>query len=63
MFLTGEANHHDALDAIHENMPIIIAGHWNTEVIILESLKKELETKFSNIAFIISSQKDTFEYI
>jgi putative NIF3 family GTP cyclohydrolase 1 type 2 len=44
-------------------MPIIIAGHWNTEVIILESLKKELETKFSNIAFIISSQKDPFEYI
>lgn len=63
LFLTGEASHHDALDAIHENMPIIIAGHWNTEVIILESLKKELETKFSNIAFIISSQKDPFEYI
>lgn len=63
LFLTGEASHHDALDAIHENMPIIIAGHWNTEVIILKSLKKELETKFSNIAFIISSQKDPFEYI
>ena len=63
LFLTGEASHHDALDAIHENMSIIIAGHWNTEVIILESLKKELETKFSNIAFIISSQKDPFEYI
>ena len=63
LFLTGEASHHDALEAIHENMPIIIAGHWNTEVIILESLKKELETKFSNIAFIISSQKDPFEYI
>ena len=63
LFLTGAASHHDALDAIHENMPIIIAGHWNTEVIILKSLKKELETKFSNIAFIISSQKDPFEYI
>lgn len=63
LFLTGETSHHDVLDAIHENMPIIIAGHWNTEVIILESLKKELKNKFHNINFIISSQKDPFEYI
>ena len=69
VFLTGEASHHDALDAAHEGVALIVAGHWKTEVPVLGYLKQILEQDIlkNQSVTVLVSEKDcspfTFEGI
>lgn len=55
-FITGEAHHHNYLESIHENVPLIVAGHFETEDIVIEPLRQKLAEKFKEVEFIKSEK-------
>lgn len=64
LFITGEASHHDAVDATHAGIGLIIGGHWHTEAIIRKYVKEYMEKMFSDVSFYISEMdRDPFEYM
>lgn len=63
-FITGEASHHDACDALHAGMGLIVAGHFNTEVLVMPEVQRIMEKEFADVNFILSSaDADPFNYI
>ena len=59
MLITGDIRYHNALEA--ENIVVIDAGHFETEIIILPVLK-ELLSEFS-VEVILSEEKSPWEII
>ncbi len=55
VFLTGEAHHHNYLESIHENVPMIVAGHFETEDVVVEPLKAKLSKAFPEVEFVKST--------
>lgn len=53
-FVTGEAHHHNYLESIHEGVPLIVAGHFETEDIVINPLKEKLQKEFTEVEFIKS---------
>ena len=47
VFVTGEMKHHERIEAQGCGMDVIIAGHEETEFVVLEPLKKRLEAAFA----------------
>ncbi|MBU3876322.1 Nif3-like dinuclear metal center hexameric protein [Faecalicatena sp. AGMB00832] len=45
VLVTGDIGHHDGLDAVEQGLSIIDAGHYGTEYIFIEDMKKFLEKK------------------
>lgn len=52
--LTGEASHHDALDAVAAGLTVIAAGHFATEWPIVEVLAGALQKRFADTEVLIS---------
>lgn len=50
VLVTGDIGHHEGLDALAENVMIIDAGHYGTEYIFIEDVKKFLEEKTEGVA-------------
>ena len=59
-FVTGEMKHHHYLWAVSHGVAAFDAGHYSTENIVIEPLKKQLSDAFPDAQFIISS--DTCPY-
>lgn len=57
-FITGEAHHHNFLESIHEGVPLIVAGHFETEDVVINPLKEKLQKEFPEVEFV-KSQKLT----
>ena len=55
VFLTGEAHHHNYLESLHENVPLVVAGHFETEDIVVEPLREKLSKAFPEVEFTKSS--------
>ncbi len=55
VFLTGEAKHHEYLEAEATGIPMVVAGHFFTEDIAMPALTKKLADKFPEVEFIYSS--------
>ncbi len=53
--LTGEAKHHELLEANALGVSLFVAGHYETENIVLNYLKTALEQKFENLQVEIYS--------
>ena len=53
-FITGEAHHHNYLESIHENVPLIVAGHFETEDVVINPLKEKLRKEFPEVEFVKS---------
>ena len=53
-FITGEAHHHNYLESIHEEVPLIVAGHFETEDIVINPLKEKLAKAFPEVEFVKS---------
>ena len=53
VFLTGEAKHHEFLEA-NKDLPLITAGHFHTEDVVINPLKEKLANKFPEVEFIKS---------
>lgn len=55
-FITGEAHHHNYLESIHENVALIVAGHFETEDIVINPLKEKLQKEFNEVQFVKSEK-------
>jgi putative NIF3 family GTP cyclohydrolase 1 type 2 len=53
--LTGEAKHHEMLDSQTLGVSLFVAGHYETENIVLEHLKTALENEFDGLCVEIFS--------
>ena len=56
--LTGEAKYHEFLDASFNNITIFACGHFETEIVVIDTLKEKLEKEFKNIEFLKANQKN-----
>ena len=56
--VTGEAKYHEFLDASFSNISIFACGHFETEIIAIDTLKKKLEAEFKNLEFVKANQKN-----
>lgn len=56
--ITGEAKYHEFLDASFNDITIFACGHFETEIVVIDTLKEKLEKEFKNIEFIKSNQKN-----
>lgn len=50
LFVTGEADFHSCLDAKAHNVAILLLGHYTSERFAVESLAKQLEKSFPDLA-------------
>jgi dinuclear metal center YbgI/SA1388 family protein len=60
--LTGEAKYHEFLDANFNNITIFACGHFETEIVVVDTLKEKLEKAFKNIEFLKFNQKNIILY-
>ncbi len=56
--LTGEAKYHEFLDASFNDITIFACGHFETEIVIIDTLKEKLEKEFKNVEFLKANQKN-----
>lgn len=50
VYITGDIEHHEGLDAIAQGLMIIDAGHYGIEKIFIEYIKQYLKREFPDIA-------------
>ncbi len=62
-FLTGEAKHHEYLEANRLGVALFDAGHYETEVIVCEFLRKSLDIQFDDAEVLIYDEKPPVKYI
>ncbi len=53
-FLTGEAKHHEYLEAAQSDVTLVTAGHFHTEDVVINPLKEKLCKEFADVEFIKS---------
>ncbi|MBQ6934913.1 MAG: Nif3-like dinuclear metal center hexameric protein [Clostridia bacterium] len=58
VLLTGEAKYHEFLDATFNNITIFACGHFETEIVVIDTLKEKLEKHFPDIEFLKANQKN-----
>ncbi len=62
--VTGEAGHHNALDAKRLGITLIAAGHHATEAPILPVLAQQIKNAFAEVnTFVSKADKDPFMYL
>ena len=63
-FVTGEIKHHEILKAKQNGICVVDVGHYKSEDVVLEPLKKELCDQFKDIEFFKSQVDiDSINYI
>ncbi len=61
--LTGEADHHDALDAAAAGVSLVLAGHFSTEFPVVPVMADRLIKRFPDLQVTISRKsRDPFAY-
>lgn len=56
LFLTGEAKHHEILDAAALGISVVCAGHFETELPAVRALCARIQAQFPQIECILSKQ-------
>ena len=54
VLLTGELKHADALDAQQLGLSLVVAGHYETEAVVLEPLMKRLQNDCFDVQYQLS---------
>lgn len=49
VYVTGDIDHHTGIDAAADGLAVIDAGHYGTEYIFAEAMKKKLQAQFTQI--------------
>ena len=62
-FITGDASHHNFLDCIQAGITLIAAGHYETEIVVVPVLVKELQAQFPDIEIIDIKQENPIKFI
>ena len=60
VLVAGDMGHHSAIDALERGLSIIDAGHYGTEYIFMEDMKRFLEKKFPDIELKTENIKNTY---
>lgn len=61
--LTGEADHHDALDAAEAGISLVLAGHYASEFPVVPVMADRLLKRFPDVQVLISRKnKDPFRH-
>lgn len=60
VYITGDIDYHTALDAQAEGLALIDAGHYGTEYIFAEGMKKELEEQFPKLTISCAAVKNPY---
>jgi len=55
-FVTADVKHHHFLQARDFNLSLFDAGHFNTEDVVVEPLKKVLQDKFEDVEFLTAHE-------
>lgn len=55
--LTGEAGHHDALDALRIGLSLVAAGHFSTEHPVVPYLADQLRRRFPALRVLVSQRE------
>lgn len=55
-FVTGELKHHQYLCALRHGIAAFDAGHFSTENVVIEPLKKLLAARFGDVEFCVSKR-------
>ena len=62
--LTGEANHHVALDAQRLGISLVVAGHYCTEFPVVAAVAEKLTARFPELRVLCTWQnKDPYTYL
>lgn len=62
-FITGDASHHNFLDALQSGITLIAAGHFETEIVVVEALVKRLQEQFPDVEIIDLKQENPIKFI
>lgn len=54
VLVTGDIDYHTGIDAVAQNLMIVDAGHYGTEMIFIPYMKKELKEMFDEIEVTIA---------
>lgn len=63
VLVTGDIGHHEGIDATAQGLAIIDAGHYGTEYIFIEDMKKFLENKWMDVKVMATDVKHPFQVI
>ncbi|HNM46001.1 MAG TPA: Nif3-like dinuclear metal center hexameric protein, partial [Candidatus Sumerlaeota bacterium] len=51
VFITGEMTHHDCADAHQRGLPVLLVGHWTSEVIVGERFAQLIRERLGEQGF------------
>ena len=63
VLVTGDIGHHEGLDAMEQGLAIIDAGHYGTEYIFVEDMKKYLSQRCPGVEIITEPVSHPFQVI
>ena len=63
VLVTGDIGHHEGLDALEQGLCIIDAGHYGTEYIFIEDMRKFLEKQLDGVEIITALVAHPFQII
>ena len=61
-FLTGDADHHNFLDAAQHGLTLVAAGHFETEIHVVPALAEKLRAAFPSIQWHIANEYGVIKY-
>ena len=62
VFLTGDAKHHEMLDAVDSGISVVAAGHFETEHPSMFALKEQIEQAFPSLSCLVLEEKNPVEF-
>lgn len=60
VYVTGDIDHHTGLDAVEQGLCLIDAGHYGTEYIFMEAMKKQLISAFPQLTITCAEVKQPY---
>lgn len=60
VYITGDIDHHTGIDTVARGMALIDAGHYGTEYIYMEAMKKELKQAFPDLPVSCAAVKNPY---
>lgn len=63
VYITGDIDHHTGIDTVSDGMCVIDAGHYGTEYMFMEEMKKELEEAFPELKISSAEVKLPYSYV
>ena len=62
-FVTGDAGHHNFLDASEKGLLLVAAGHFETENPVMSAVEKAINDRFPDIETVLLTQTSPIEFI